>query len=99
MKRKQVKDKSSIQDDYYLGLEGAREMKEEVPIGRGILLKVLVFILNRGFKNVYHIITNIKETNKRAMLCHEPKIHPVLCTQVATRRDYSCLERSIIAST
>lgn len=47
MKRKQVKDKSSIQDDYYLGLEGIREMKEEDPIGRGILLKVLVFILNR----------------------------------------------------
>lgn len=47
MKRKQVKDKSSIQDDYYLGLEGIREMKEEDPIGRGILPKVLVFILNR----------------------------------------------------
>lgn len=28
---KQVKDKSSIQDDYYLGLEGIREMKEEDP--------------------------------------------------------------------
>lgn len=44
---KQVKDKSSIQDDYYLGLEGIREMKEEDPRGRGILPKVLVFILNR----------------------------------------------------
>lgn len=99
MKRKQVKDKSSIQDDYYLGLEGIKEMKEEDAIGRGILPNVLVFILNRGFKNVYHIITNIKETNKRAMLCHKPKINPVLCTQVSTRRDYSCLARSIIALT
>lgn len=45
---KQVKDKSSMQDDYYLGLEGIREMKEEDPIHRGILpTKVVVFILNR----------------------------------------------------
>lgn len=44
---KQVKDKSSMQDNYYLRLEGIREMKEEDPIGRRILPKVLVFILNR----------------------------------------------------
>lgn len=44
---KQVKDKYSMQDNYYLGLEGIREMKEEDPIGRRILPKVLVFILNR----------------------------------------------------
>lgn len=71
MKRKKVKGKPSIQDDDYLGLEGIWEMTEEDHIGRVILSNVLVFILNRGFRNVYHIITNIKKANERAML-HEP---------------------------
>lgn len=46
-------------------------MTEEDHIGRVILSNVLVFVLNRGFRNVYHIITNIKKANESAML-HEP---------------------------
>lgn len=62
MKRKQVKGKPSIQDADYLGLEGIREMREEDRIGTGILSEVLVFILNRGFKNVY---TTLLQTSRQ----------------------------------
>lgn len=66
-KRKQVNDKPKTQDDDYLGvgggggrMGGGPHKQKEVTVSA-----VLVFILDRRFRNAYHIIKTIKEANKR----------------------------------